>query len=353
MNKLSVILSSLLVTLFASCNKGADRTKPTVVYVDSIAPTVQESDDDSHEEDEEEEYYPHICESEDGRVTIKSDICPGGGTAPDYWSEWTVVGNSGNKHVIKMDDGSYQSKIHTIRKSDGSVYYIVKCFGKASSSDGYEWLKAYKIVADTIQEVNVIDGGKAVEDSDFSINYFIPHWYQATRGAGYDWLFEYDKASKNLYVPITTDDMIITDRYYVWHFNGRRFVNKGEQPHKDMHPTLGRYYCLISYFTTKDYIVRIDSLATKELRYAAWKKPKTMSDKPDIVIRGGKTHEFDAGYDELSPCNDYRFVNQGIEYIANYCETEPAHDGIGRHRDYLLVRKNGKVILKQEIESNK
>ena len=96
-----------------------------------------------------------VCQSEDGRITIESGMAPDGGTSPDFWARWSVKDDKGNVHIIKYAVASYQNKIHTITKADGTVFYIVKCFDKASSVDGYEWLEAYKIVGDTIQEVNV------------------------------------------------------------------------------------------------------------------------------------------------------------------------------------------------------
>ena len=101
------------------------------------------------------------------------------------------------------------------------------------------------------------------------------------------------------------------------------------------------------YFTTKDYIVRVDSLNSHTLRYASWKKPKTMADKPDVVITGGKRRQHPAAPDELERCDDYRFTHGDYEYIANYCETDTAKS---IHQDYLLIRRNGKVVVKQEKE---
>lgn len=57
-------------------------------------------DDDSDASDE--AAPPHVCVSEDGRVTIESARCSGGGTSPDYWAKWTIVGDDGKKHVVKM-----------------------------------------------------------------------------------------------------------------------------------------------------------------------------------------------------------------------------------------------------------
>jgi hypothetical protein len=35
---------------------------------------------------------------------------------------------------------------------------------------------------------------------------------------------------------------------------------------------------------------------------------------------------------------------------VNYCETKRLDNGYGEHHDFLLVKRNGKVILKQEQE---
>lgn len=337
------------VTLFilTACGSGYDKKRDTCPQ--DLTETISRTENpDSVELESYED--SHICVSEDGRVSIESGIVPGGGTAPDYWAKWTITDNTGKKHDIMNPETFYQSKIHTITKTDGTVYYIVNCYGKASSVDGYEWLQAYKIVGDTIQEVNVADGGSNIDNNEFSVNYNIPFWYFATNGAGYDWILEYDIHDKNLYVPVTMEDGIIVDRYKVWHFDGNRFVCQGERPHKNLHESLVNYKNLICYATTKDYILRIDSLDGDGLRYASWKKPKTMADKPDIIIKGGKKQHYEVAPDELCPCDDYRFCNGSFEYVVNYCEVKKLDDGFGEHHDFLLIMRNGKVMIKQELE---
>lgn len=341
---MKVIYLSVIIAVLAACGNGANRAEAETSLTDSMGIDVV---DYSEEKDEEEIFEGgKVFVSEDGRVTIESGVCPDGGTSPDYWAKWTIVNDKGVKHELRFPETSYVGSVHSLRKNDGTTYYIVDCSGKASSSDGYEWLEAYRIVGDTIKEVNVTDGSNKVDDNNFEINYCIPNWYFTTNGAGYDWLFEYDAKSKDLYVPLTKDGDII-DRYEVWHFNGNRFIPLGEQPHKDIHKSLGRYNRLICYFTTKDYIVRVDSLNSHTLRYASWKKPKTMTDKPDIVITGGNRQHHPTAPDELERCDDYLFTCGSYEYIANYCET----DTVKRmHQDHLLVRRNGKVVVKQKKE---
>lgn len=341
---MKTICLSILLAVLAACGNGAKVTSTEVQQSasDSIDISKEQSESEETEED-------HVCVSEDGRVRIKAGIHPDGGTSPDYWARWTIIDDKGEKHERTFEYTSYMSGVHAIHKSDGSTYYIVNCSGKASSTDGSDWLEAYRIVGDSIKKVNVIDGGSEVGNRDFYINYYIPGWYFTTNGAGYDWLFEYDKETRNLYVPIV-EERCILDHYQVWHFNGDRFVCMGEQPHKNMHESLGAYNRLMCYFKTKDYIVRVDLLDSHELRYASWKRPKTMADSPDLIITGGRRQEYWVGPDELRPCADYRFTHGSYEYIVNYCETKLIEDGSGEHHDYLLVKTGDKVIVKQEKE---
>lgn len=291
----------------------------------------------------------HVCISEDGRISIESGMVPDGGTAPDYWARWRIKDDKGKTHVMMYPETSYQNKVHAINKTDGTVFYIVNCYGKASSVDGYEWIQAYKIVGDTIQQVNVMDGSDDVGNHRFLVNYYIPSWYESTKGTGYDWVLDYDVHTRNLHVPITNDKRKIIDRYQVWHFDGNRFVYQGEKPHRNLHQSLADYSCLLCYATTKDYILRVDSTASMGLRYAAWKRPKTMADKPDIIITGGTKRHYDAAPDELRACDDYCFSNGSFEYVVNYCEVKMLENGLGEHHDFLLVRKNGNVVKKQEL----
>lgn len=345
---MKIICLSILLSVFAAYGNGAKIVSTEVPQ--SISDSTVIGDEESVSEDTEDD---NICVSEDGRVKIKAGIHPGGGSSPEYWAVWTIIDDKGETHEFTLEYTSFMSNVHAIHKSDGSTYYIVNCSGNASSSDGYEWLEAYRIAGDSIKKVNVIDGGNEVDDNnkDFDINYSIPDWFFTTNGAGYDWIFEYDKETRNLYVPIV-EERCLLDHYQVWHFNGDRFVCMGKQPHKDMHESVGAYNRLIRYFRTKDYIVRVDLLDSHELRFALWKRPKTMADSPDLIITGGRKQEHPVAPDELKPCDDYRFTHGSYEYIVNYCEPKLMEDGFGEHHDYLLVKEGDKIIVKQEKEQN-
>lgn len=291
----------------------------------------------------------HLSVSEDNKFIIESGMYPDGGTSPDYWAVFKFLNRKGDTCIVDMKYSPYMSNIHVIRKNDGNTYYIVECMSKSSSSQASEWLTAYKIVNDTIKHVSVIDGSENFDQDCYRVDYCIPNWYFATNGAGYDWMFEYEPKTCRLFIPLTDEhNYDITDHYYVWQFNGERFVNKGKQPHKDLHSSLSEYKCLISYFTTKDYSVRVDSLDNKQLRYASWKKPKMMSDAPDIILIGGIRRKFSAAPDEYKRNDEFSFLAKNVEYIVGHNEIIPNEDGFGANSyEYLLVKRNEKIILKQ------
>lgn len=297
---MKIICFSILIAVLTTCNNGGVVTLQDATINTSIADTLTEEYEESAMSK-----GGHVCVSENKRVSIESGVCSGG-TVPEYWTIWTIVNEKGVKHGLRFAYTPYISEVHSLRKKNGFTYYIIDCFSKASSTDGNEWLEAYKIVGDMIKEVNVADGSEKIDNSEFDINYCIPNWCFTTNGAGYDWLFEYDKTTKKLYVPITEEQDIL-DRYQVWQFNGEHFVCLGEKPHKDMHKSLSKYNRLIRYMTTKDYIIRVDSLDSDELGYASWKKPRTMADKLDLVITGSKIRHHSAKPDELHRCDDYHF----------------------------------------------
>lgn len=330
-----------MTMLFAACNHQSADNK-----ADSLQNTIGVDRDESCESNE-----THVCMSEDGRIVIESGMHPYGGTAPDYWTKWTIKDIEGKSHSIESPVSANMKKVHCLTRDDGSAYYVVNCSAKESSTDGYAWLEAYEIVGDTVERVNVMDGSRPFgKDDRFSVSYYIPSWYFATMGAGYDWILEYDSRTRELYVPLTSDDHEITDRYHVWIFDGKRFEYEGNRHNMHLNDSLSRYARLLRYVTTKDYIVRVDMLADGELRYASWHKPKTTKDYPDIVITGGRKVNHKLPPDQVSPCDDYRFKNVSYRYIVNYCEVEETDEGRHEHHDYLMVTNHGKVLLKQEIE---
>ena len=294
----------------------------------------------------------HICKSEDGNMKFYSWDTGMGGTSPSYAVLCQFRTKDGKSSIedfcIKEDEEpAWVSKVHSIKRNDGTTYYIIARSFRASSNDGYMYMDALVIDNDTLKNVSVLDGSDDLDECGMEINYSISDWYYATNGDGWDWLFEYDSRTKDLYVPIIAHTKescpVVSDRYKLYHFNGKEFFYKGESPHKGLYASLSNYKRLVKYFRTKNYIVRVDEMEGGACRYASWKSSSAMSEMPELVILGGK-------YDEKE--DSYTFVNDGVEYIVGYIEDKPISDGSFEHHEFLLVKKGGKILLKEERIAN-
>jgi len=290
----------------------------------------------------------HECISEDGNMKFISWNTGMGGTCPDYGLYCVFKTDDGNIHKVNLKeqdpDVAWVNNVHSIKKADGTTFYIAKRSHRASSSEGYMWMDGFMIDGDSQKVVSAFDGGDDLDDCGMSICYSVPDWYYMTNGEGYDWIFEYDAASKNLYVPETSGETMtqrITDRYRVYHFDGITFASKGSHPHKGLHKSLHEYKHLECFFRTKNHIVRIDRLGNGKLRYASWKATSSMSDKPEVIIAIGEYNEE----------NDvYAFENKGVTYLCKVSEDIPTdNEGVSDHHEYLIAKKGSKTILKEEV----
>jgi len=341
------VLSLVLLSLFCSCQNKDKNASPITETSTELADSLSLSLD-SIPVDKDDLF---TCVSEDGAMKFYSWNTGQGGTCPDYavicqfrTKEGKVVTED---FRVREGEPAWVSEIHSIKKDDGSTYYITTRSHRASSNDGYMWMDAFAIDHDTLKNVSVYDAGDDLDECGLEINYRISDWYHATNGEGWDWLFEYDVQSKNLYIPQTVfvdeNIPIISDRYKVYHFDGKEFVEKGESAHKGLHKSLCNYYRLVSSFRTKNYLVRVDQMDYKgTFRYASWNTTLDVSKLPDMVIQGGI-------YDEEK--DTYTFTNDGYAYVVGYNEDKPISEGMYEHHEFLLVRKNGKVVLKEERES--
>ena len=381
----NIVLFAIIVSLFGCSNNNVTVITHTSEITDSLTCSLDSVPTNG--------FPVHECVSDDGMMKFRSWNTGQGGTMPIYGVTCQYRTSDGTFKTIdlgKVDKAvAWVSRVHSIHKDDGTTYYILKRRHQTSSKDGYMWMNGFKIEDDTVKYVNVIDGSDIVEekddndfsvnseftywddadegeeldmlyefdniidgsdiveekdDNDFSVNFEITHWDDVTNGERWDSLFfEYDTETKDLYVPLTepmdNSPYHINDRYRVFHFNGKKFVDKGVTCNKGLNRSLADYVTLLSYFRTKNYIVRIDSLASGNYRYASWKATSTMKDRPEIVIVGNK-------HDQET--DSYTFVNSGVEYIAGHKEKERNPEGSFYLRDFLLVRKNGKVIMKEE-----
>lgn len=227
----------------------------------------------------------------------------------------------------EIDFGSSIDSIYTFTRSDGSMLYLAEDYFKFSSNHSTSSLYAMEI-----------KGGKLVPVPCFVRNcerrdvigfeHTASDWYFiANMGEGWDWLYQYNIEEQNLYVA-TTDEMdCITDRYNIYHFDGQDFVYQKTDGPFWLYPDLRSYQRLELLFETEDYTIRIDNLGNDIMRYASWGNGKTMSDKPDLILKG----QF------IEDDRTFRFANGAFCYIVYTAD----------YNMLLEVQQDGKSILKQ------
>lgn len=105
---------------------------------------------------------------------------------------------------------------------------------------------------------------------------------------------------------------------------------------KELHESLSEYEKPKILIETEKYIVRIDELATGDLRYASWKIPSTMTDAPELVLLNGEYEYQGSGGDV-----HYIFKNGVYKYVVatNYLGPNNSPDA------YLWVYNKEKKIL--------
>ncbi len=152
----------------------------------------------------------------------------------------------------------------------------------------------------------------------------------------YDWIssdpnggfFAFNKSDNTLYVPLINEDLVGSDRYIVYQFDGQHFVRKGTDAGYWLHPSLHSFGYLYAIGRTKDYLVRIDSMEDGSLRYAAWSSKKTMKDKPNIILFADDNYYEDC----------VAFNNLDYKYVFDYDKKE------------LRVYEGEKLLKRQDME---
>ena len=260
------------------------------------------------------EYY-NVYTSEDGNMSFYVWGEPGGSDEDNpYEIVCHIKTADGGSRTFKMpldDDGRMRhywiDGVHSIKKDDGTTFYIVpRCYG-FSTSTGHFTLDAFVITGDTI---NTCEDGPGIFECSFDMLEI-----------------EYYPESKELYVPVVDEGDGNTDHYTVYQFNGNRFVEKeGVHPCKGLHNSLHQYESMVNSFTTKEHFIRIDLLKNGNYRYASWNLPSSISEEPDLILES----ELDA----------YSFRNGNYSYSIEWHEDESK---------YLVVKRNDNILTKEAI----
>ena len=264
-----------------------------------------------------------------------------GGTMSCFtvWCQYrTAAGKVVTENVVSGIDGECGGKhdfVGELKASNGATVYVESISGKADSFSGGISLMAYTIGKQGIVPVKFMKNGKDVTD-DLDVEFYnVPGWYFKTDGEGWDWTMSLDEKNQDAYVSLVDEIPLyaeredieqLTDRYDVYHFNGKQFEYKRTGAGYWLHSSLGDYRYLVSLATVGKYMVRIDCMSDGTYRYASWKKDAEMLSKPDLVINGGT---FDKDYE----C--FTFKNGNYVYIVNMVEESIQS---------LEIKDNGKSI---------
>jgi hypothetical protein len=91
---------------------------------------------------------------------------------------------------------------------------------------------------------------------------------------------------------------------------------------------------------TNKFLIRVDLMDNNELRYIAWSKPKTISEKPDLILYHGK-QEFQGTMGGIT----YTFSNGQYYYQIDQADVAESDDQIGL---FLRIFKNKKDLEDQK-----
>lgn len=210
--------------------------------------------------------------------------------------------------------------IGTVNTKEGKTVYLTErlnygIFSVAafSKSDGkYIEEKAFKVRKNYQSSIN-------------SVQY--TEWISSNPEGGF---FAFNQEDNILYVPLINEDLVGSDRYIVYQFDGQHFVRKGTDAGYWIHPSLRSFDFLWAVGRTKDHLVRIDRMLDGSFRYAAWNSKKTMRDKPSIILFS------DDYYDE----EGLAFYNGDYMYVFDYDDEElRVYEG-----EKLLKRQNMEIL---------
>lgn len=79
-----------------------------------------------------------------------------------------------------------------------------------------------------------------------------------------------------------------------------------------LHQSLKQFIKPVYLLETKSYRIRIDEIGLGNYRYASWKLDKPMSDKPDLVLKGGELVHRGSGGN-----HDFTFKNGQFTYVCD------------------------------------
>jgi hypothetical protein len=163
----------------------------------------------------------------------------------------------------------------------------------------------------------------------------------------------YNSVDQKLYIPLIDEEESFTDKNLVYQWKEDHFEYIGTK--SVLHSSIENYKRKERIFETERFRIKIDQMNNGKYRYASWSKDKIMADKPDLIIENGIKEcwseegkcdcnsTYDSG-DSAVLGRKYTFKSGEYKYIYINGWWK------GQTVDELTVEKNGKEILREEIE---
>lgn len=248
--------------------------------------------------------YVNITTSDDGNLRFYYWDTGLGGTMTDWDAIcqfrdgkdiYTIRGtncleNENYDDVKNRAMGSEILDIATLYTDTGEKIYLVRETGRISSGWMVYAACAIKIKNGRIHLANIfnIDGKKT---NSVGCDYSVEWDEKIFMEERWDWVVNFNKKTKTLYVPVGRESVLMTDRYALYHFNGKEMEYVGEDAGYWLHPSLHQFRSVVFLYRTRSYTIRVDEMPDGSYRYASWNRGKKISQQPDLVLYDGILYE--------------------------------------------------------------
>ena len=163
-------------------------------------------------------------------------------------------------------------------------------------------------------------------------DYYIPDWYFTTDGMGWNWVVSMEDSTKCLYISESHDDMVMNDKYDIYHYEKGRMIYKRTDAGYWLHPSVREFGYLCGIYRTEDRLYRVDC-AGNSYRLSIWNSNKTMADEPEkILTNGQETDKY------------ILFTNDPYSYVVPLYRK-----GDGRDFNKIIIMRDGEIIEEKGV----
>ena len=289
-----------------------------------------------------------IIESPDRKLRLYTwDV--DGGTMTNYTGITSIVSGGSVYSHLSCPDGELEMEetesfpdlasgayaIEQLTDANGETIYAVFTYSSGSNIMRMETIKTYRIRGHFVESAPVFETEYGGLESSVYV-YYTPccRYYMPLECEDGEILLPETRENHD-----SDQGDLFTGRRVSYKWNGSYFSNNGfEYPlDDDLYPSLKNYQSYVCQVEFAKWIIRVDQMPNGAYRYASWKRPKTTSDAPDMILNRGTQNIIQNTYD----CTyKYVFRNNEYSYIlsCNFAELSAV----------LVVKKNSQVLMRIE-----